>query len=95
MYDVLSGLTEVSSEKWASRVPKKPIYIFSGGMDPVGNNGKGVKQVHRWLVKTGHDAELKIYEGGRHEMLNEINRKEVYGDVLLFLNAVEAMGEME
>ena len=49
--------------------------------------------MHRWLEKTGHEAELKLYEGGRHEMLNETNRKEVYGDVLLFINAVEAMGE--
>lgn len=95
MYDLFSGLTEISNEKWAKRVPKRPILVFSGAMDPVGNNGKGVKQVHRWLVKTGHEAELKLYEGGRHEMLNEINRKEVYGDVLLFINAVEAMGEMK
>ena len=95
MYDVFTGLTEISNEKWAKRVPNKPILIFSGAMDPVGGKGKGVKQVHGWLTKTGHDAELKLYEGGRHEMLNEINRKDVYGDVLLFINAVEAMGEMK
>jgi len=93
MYDVFTGLTEISNEKWAGRVPKRPILVFSGAMDPVGGRGKGVKQVHQWLVKTGHDAELKLYEGGRHEMLNEINRREVYADVLLFINAVEAMGE--
>ena len=93
MYDVFTGLTEISNEKWAKRVPKRPILVFSGAMDPVGGKGKGVKQVHRWLTKTGHEAELKLYEGGRHEMLNEINRKEVYADVLLFINAVEAMGE--
>lgn len=95
MYDVFTGLSEISNEKWAKRVPKRPILVFSGAMDPVGSKGKGVKQVHRWLVKTGHEAELKLYEGGRHEMLNEINRKEVYDDVLLFINAVEAMGEMK
>ena len=94
MYDVFTGLAEISSEKWAARVPKKPILMFSGAMDPVGGNGKGVKQVHGWLTKTGHEAELKLYENGRHEMLNEINRQEVYGDVLLFINAVEAMGEL-
>jgi len=93
MYDVFTGLTEISNEKWAKRVPKRPILVFSGAMDPVGGKGKGVKQVHRWLTKTGHEAELKLYEGGRHDMLNEINRKEVYADVLLFINAVEAMGE--
>ena len=95
MYDVFTGLTEISNEKWAKRVPNKPILIFSGAMEPVGGKGKGVKQVHGWLTKTGHDAELKLYEGGRHEMPNEINRNDVYGDVLLFINAVEAMGEMK
>jgi alpha-beta hydrolase superfamily lysophospholipase len=95
MLDVFTGLSEVSNEKWAKRVPKHPILVFSGAMDPVGGKGKGVKQVHGWLTKTGHAAELKLYEGARHEMLNETNRREVYGDVLLFINAVEAMGEMK
>lgn len=95
MLDVFTGLSEISSEKWAARVPKRPILMLSGAKDPVGNSGKGVKQVYGWLVKTGHEAELKLYENGRHEMLNEINRKDVYGDILLFVNAVEAMGEIE
>jgi len=93
MYDVFTGLTEISSEKWAARVPKRPILLMSGTMDPVGGKGKGVKQVYGWLKKTGHTPELKLYEGGRHEMLNEINRRDVYGDVLLFIEAVEVMGE--
>lgn len=95
MLDVFTGLSEISNEKWAARVPKRPILMLSGAKDPVGNSGKGVKQVYGWLVKTGHEAELKLYENGRHEMLNEINRKDVYGDILLFVNAVEAMGEIE
>ena len=27
------------------------------------------------------DVKLKLYPEGRHEMLNELNRGEVYGDV--------------
>ncbi len=95
MYDVFTGLTEVSNEKWAKRVPMRPILVMSGAKDPVGGAGKGVKQVYGWLKKSGHDVELKLYEDGRHEMLNENNRKDVYNDILLFINAVEAMGEME
>ncbi len=95
MYDVFTGLAEISNEKWAGRVPKRPILMISGCEDPVGGRGKGVKQVYKWLKKTGHQPELKLYEGGRHEMLNEINRDDVYRDVLLFVNAVEAMGETE
>ena len=93
MLDIFDGLAEISSKKWAERVPNKPILVFSGARDPVGGNGKGVKQVFGWLKSTGHNAELKLYEDGRHEMLNELNREEVYGDVLLFLETVIVMGE--
>lgn len=94
MYDFFTGVAEISNEKWAARVPKKPIYVYSGSMDPVGGMGKGVKQVYGWLKKTGHEAELKLYEGGRHEMLNEINRDEVYRDVLSFIKTVDSASKI-
>ena len=59
-----------------------PVFIFSGSMDPVGGYGMGVMQVFDCYKKAGClDVEVKIYDGGRHEMLNEINRDEVYEDV--------------
>ncbi len=59
-----------------------PIFIFSGSMDPVGDFGMGVMRVFECYKKAGcSDVEVKIYDGGRHEMLNEINRQEVYNDV--------------
>lgn len=60
-----------------------PVYIFSGSMDPVGDYGKGVIKVVEGYKSAGcKDVTLKLYDGGRHEMLNEINRKEVYSDIL-------------
>ena len=94
MLDLFNGLSEISNEAWAARVPKRPILVMSGAMDPVGGKGKGVRQVAKWLGQTGHSVECKLYEGGRHEMLNETNRQEVYGDVLLFIEAVAAEGEL-
>lgn len=93
MKDMFAGMTEISSKAWAKRVPNRPILIMSGAKDPVGNNGKGVKQVYNWLKKTGHAPELKLYEEARHEMLNEINRKEVYADILGFINSVKPAAE--
>ncbi|HWR23613.1 MAG TPA: lysophospholipase [Feifaniaceae bacterium] len=87
-FDLLSGIREISSVSWAKKVPDVPIYIFSGEKDPVGNNGRGVKQVAGWLKDTGHAVTLKLYPEGRHEMLNEVNRTEVYEDVLRFLSGV-------
>lgn len=91
--DIFTGLGEVSSAKWAARVPDRPIFVLSGDKDPVGGFGKGVRQVYGWLKKTGHNAELKLYDDGRHEMLNEVNREEVYRDIQLFCETVVAMGE--
>ncbi len=64
----------------------RPVYIMSGSDDPVSNYGKGVQKLHDYFVDYGvRDVTLKIYQGGRHEMLNETNKAEVYGDVLGFL----------
>ena len=56
-----------------------PILLISGEMDPVGDYGKGVRQVYRDLKKTGHgDVTLKLYPGDRHEILNETDRDAVF-----------------
>ena len=83
--DLFNGLSEISSARWAEKVAKKPIMIVSGDKDPVGANGKGPKQVASWLMETGHDVTLKLYEGMRHEVHNEIGRETVYMDILSFM----------
>ncbi|MCL2351797.1 MAG: lysophospholipase [Firmicutes bacterium] len=81
--DLLRVLNRVSSPKWAAKIPAGlPVLLFSGSEDPVGHNGKDVRKVYSWLKAAGcKDVTVKIYEGGRHEMLNEINRAEVFEDV--------------
>lgn len=62
-----------------SRIPKElPVYVVSGTADPVGGYGDGVKKAYRSLKEAGvKSVELKLYKGGRHELLNETNRDEV------------------
>ena len=81
--DLFHMLQCVSSPRWAAKIPAKlPVLLFSGSDDPVGKYGKDVRTVFSWLVDAGcADVTMKIYEGGRHEMLNEINRAEVFEDV--------------
>ncbi|MDD3429058.1 MAG: alpha/beta fold hydrolase [Oscillospiraceae bacterium] len=88
-YDMLITNASVNRESWASGLDVDvPIYIFSGGMDPVGDYGEGVKKVYNYVKNAGvKDVSYKLYDKGRHEMLNEVNRKDVYSDVLNWLNA--------
>jgi len=81
--DLFHMLEKISSPKWAAKLPAKlPVLLFSGSEDPVGNYGKDVKMVYDWLKAAGcADVTMKIYDGGRHEMLNELNRAEVYENV--------------
>ncbi|MBE6555056.1 MAG: alpha/beta hydrolase [Ruminococcaceae bacterium] len=87
---LFSLLGRASSKKWAQTVPKSlPILIFSGSEDPVGGNGKGVRSVTERLRRAGHTAVTeRIYEGGRHEMHNELCRDEVFADLMNYLNDV-------
>lgn len=72
-----------SSECFENTKKDIPYYIFSGDMDPVGSWSKGVREVYENYIKSGaEDVTLKLYEGGRHEMLNETNKAEVYSDIL-------------
>lgn len=88
-HELMSVLQEVTGPAWAARLNKEmPVYLFAGDMDPVGNYGEGVKQVFGWIQSAGvRDVELKLYKGGRHEMLNEVERPQVYADVLAWCEA--------
>lgn len=85
--DMLGGLQYIASRRALSQMdPDTPVYIYSGDRDPVGSNGAGVKKVHGFFKAHGtKDLSLKLYEGGRHEMHNELNREEVFSDVLAWL----------
>ena len=49
----------------------------------MGDWGKGVEQVCERYKNAGvRDITLNLYSGGRHEMLNELNKEEVYEDIL-------------
>ncbi|MCI8477321.1 MAG: alpha/beta hydrolase [Oscillospiraceae bacterium] len=87
--DMLGGLEFIARPEHLRRMdPETPIYFFSGDQDPVGGNGTGVKKVVKLFQAAGvKDLTLKLYPGGRHEMLNEINRSEVYADTLAWLES--------
>ena len=60
--------------------------IISGEKDPVGENGRGVMEVFKNLEKREvSDLSFKLYSECRHELLNELNREEVFEDILCWI----------
>ena len=68
-------------------IGQKKIFLIVGSQDPVGANGKHVKSLHKLYLKNNVNSKLKIYENCRHELLNELNKNEVYEDIVNFFNS--------
>lgn len=85
--DFLRGLKAIQKPSSLQGIPKHlPIFIVSGDQDPVGEYGKGVVALFRTYRKLAiADVEYKLYEGARHEILNETVRDEVVADILAWL----------
>lgn len=85
--DMMTGLQFIGQERNVKKMdPSTPVYFFSGEQDPVGSMGKGVKKVAGLFRRAGcRDVTVKLYSGGRHEMLHETNRQEVLADLLSWL----------
>lgn len=85
--DMMGGLQYIADAKNLSKMYKTtPVYFFSGDHDPVGQNGRGVQKVAGFFRAAGcTDVTVKLYPDGRHEMLNERNKQEVYQDILSWL----------
>ena len=70
---------------WFKNFPKEiPVQLLSGDMDPVGNFSKGVNQVEQKLKDAGKDVRKILYEGYRHEILNDSSREQVISDMQAF-----------
>ena len=64
-----------------------PILFVSGDCDPVGNNGEGVRKSYEIMKLIGSvDVSMKLFMGCRHEVLNELNKDEVYEYILNWIN---------
>ena len=62
-----------------------PVYVFVGDEDPINQNLERLTPLVDAYRAAGFNVTLKVYPGGRHEMLNETNRAEVVGDLVRWL----------
>lgn len=82
-YHMFDGMAMMNAQEKAGKIPEElPILFAAGSEDLVGNCGKGVKAVYERYCKMGiKDVRLKLYEGDRHEILNETDKEKVYEDL--------------
>lgn len=88
--DMFRGLLRLTDLARLKEIDKAlPVYLMSGKNDPVGKMGKGPNEVARQYRNAGlSNVTVKLYEGARHELLNETNRDEVTDDLITWLNQV-------
>lgn len=89
-YDFFSGLLTTSKKENMAKINMNtPILIMSGEKDPVGGFGEGVRALYNVLSNIAFNVQLKLYPEARHEILNELNKDEVYHDILNWLTMIE------
>jgi alpha-beta hydrolase superfamily lysophospholipase len=66
-----------------------PMLLVAGEMDPLNARLAGARRLEQKFRAAGvQQVDSRYYEGGRHEMLNEINRDEVTRDIVDWLKTV-------
>ena len=82
------GMAPLFKKKNFSRVSKdQKLFIITGREDPVSNYSKYTFDLEKRYTAIGlKDVTVKVYDGMRHEILNEDRRQEVYNDILEFFN---------
>ncbi len=86
--DLTGGISYINSTKAFDGTSENlPVLLVSGEEDPVSEGGKGVKEVYEKFITRGiNDLEMKLYPQCRHEILNELNKEEIYQDILSWMN---------
>lgn len=87
--DLTRGLMKIHRPKMITSIPRElPVFFVCGSEDPVGGYAKSVRRLAELYSEAGiKDVALKVYDGARHELLNEINRDEVTADLLDWMSS--------
>lgn len=88
--DMFEGIKFIQNKTNISKVSKNlPILLLSGKDDPVGNYTKSVNKTYKVFINNSLKVEMKLYDKMRHEILNEVNKEQVYEDINNFLSKIK------
>lgn len=87
-YNMFKGMLRMNEPKKLEQIPKNLSMIFlSGENDPVGRFGKDVIKVFNMYEDLKlSNISMKLFKGDRHEILNELDREQVYEEILMWLD---------
>lgn len=83
--EIAKGVLYIINDEAIAKTPKIPLLFISGEQDPVGDFGKGVTIVSEKYRLQGYNTDIELYKNARHEILNELNKEEVYKRISNFL----------
>jgi alpha-beta hydrolase superfamily lysophospholipase len=85
--ELTRGMMRVSSAPAFSDVPPETsILLASGTEDPVGDAGRGVREIAERFRSAGHPrVEISLRAGARHELLHETDREEATAEIVYWL----------
>lgn len=91
--DMLTGMRYNQEPETLAKMNKNlPVLFIAGGDDPVGNYGEGVTKTYQEFIKAGMEkTDIRLYPLCRHELLNEINRDEVYAYILQWMKKADIL----
>ncbi len=85
MGDLIRMIKDCNRAAWYKSIrADMPVLLVSGSEDPVGNYAQGVREVEALLKANGACVECIIYDGARHEILNDFTRDTVTRDIIEF-----------
>lgn len=87
-YHMFRGMEKAHDiERMRRIMPGLPLLFVSGAEDPVGAWGEGPRKAYViYSENTDCDVHIEIYPDDRHEVLNELDRDDVYADMLEFID---------
>ena len=85
--DMMVGINAVERKENLTKMKKDlPVFFIAGGDDPVGGYGRGVHACANAFRTAGMtDVSVRIYPLCRHEILNEINKEEIFEDIIQWI----------
>jgi len=89
-HNLCKGFMHIAKPKNLAKIQAGiPVFLIAGASDPAGFNGKAPVKLKKLLIKYANaDIGLKLYPDLRHEILNEVNREDIYRDVLDWMNKI-------